>query len=140
MAEYYELKPGYIFFEGNKFGTPPIEHPERGKYPIKPQIIDQNAGQTYKLNDSAAFITRLLLTDVDTDLLSQIFASRTNKTPSQALTEIQTFIDDSGFFDPKDKPGNLPPTLKPTPSNFEKIWADFSIGSAYFVSATLKPI
>jgi hypothetical protein len=152
---YYELRPGYTFFEGKATGSgPPAGHAPgyvkagRRKYPIQPQVINFNdePPRTYKLNDSAAFITRLLLMEVDTDLLSLMYVSRFNvpgSTPEEkvrnALEIINTFITTSGFFQTRDVASLTPAPPHTTPSNFEDIWADFSMGSAYAIGAIKIP-
>jgi len=147
MARYYKLKPDLTFFEGQKIGPDPPDLPpelgnERNKYPHKAQIINGSSKQTYKLNDSAAFIARLLLMDVDIDTLSQLYFSRFGVSATEALALINAFITGPPEFFVEKTLGRLSeatPQVGP-PENHEYIWADFSMGSLYAVGGIRKPV
>ncbi len=147
-AKYYKLKSDLTFFEGQKIGpdpsnTPPWVGNERNKYPHKAQIINDSSKQTYKLNDSAAFITRLLLMDVDTGTLSQLYSSRFGVSATEALAIINAFITGPPEFLVEkitlDQLSRATPQAGP-PQNLEPIWADFSMGSVYAVGGIRKPV
>jgi hypothetical protein len=81
---------------------------------------------------------------VDSAFLSQIYASKFNKTPQQASQEIDTVINGTrnfpSFFQVK-QPAHLSPAPpSSTRSNFTRIdWADFSVGSVYAIGGIKKP-
>jgi hypothetical protein len=145
--KYYTLKDNFIFFEGRKKGPDPDHLPgylknERAKYPIVPQIIDETVKphQTSILNDAGGFITRLLLLDVDTGTLSQLYASRFKVEPKQAAQDIDAFIKSIPAFQEKTvTPTPGPPPASPGRERFDGIWADFSMGSANAISAIKFP-
>jgi hypothetical protein len=89
------------------------------------------------------FVTRLLLMGVDTNTLSEMYASRFGVTAAAALTAITGFINNNNWFQRHNytNPG-LPATaaLVPTPPPAGgTIWADFSMGSVYAVKAIKYP-
>jgi hypothetical protein len=95
-----------------------------------------------RLSPSAAFITRLLLMGTDTGTLSEMYVSRGWAADAgAAYRAIDSFIKGYNFFQPKtDFPKQDlnfgADSVSPTPS---KIWANFSMGSAYAVSALKIP-
>jgi hypothetical protein len=111
----------------------PNHNASAGPNEQKPLIIDLRANKKYELNDSGAYITRLLLMDVNIEFLAKLYVSRFGGTEQEALRNIRDFM-----TAPPDcwrsKHISQNPTAPPgkTPKEFtEKIWADFSVGSVW---------
>jgi hypothetical protein len=160
--KYYKLKSVYAFFEGYKIGPDPPDmfslfKKERALYPeyrqsvkdmpsdkYKPQIIEHGkegaVKKTHILNDEAAYITRMLVMEVDVDSLASMYASRFQV--ENPMNIIKMFLDSTEFFEP-DKDITVkkqPDTPNKKAQEFDSIWADFSVGSVHMIFQLTKPI
>ncbi|MDI6854637.1 MAG: twin-arginine translocation signal domain-containing protein [Deltaproteobacteria bacterium] len=114
---------------------------DMGENELRPQIVDHNASpkQTYELSDEAAYITRLLLVDVDVNSLASMYASRYNLATEAALQAVNSFINNNPFFQVKAVVGQPHQTPRVNRKNFTEIWADFSIGSVWVSKVSSFP-